>query len=81
MKKIYIATGVNEQGDSVQENAYADRDLAMFAAQRMCQEVNEKMGANFVPDTIDMDLYELGDRLPDTVTVLEDKENKKKAKK
>ena len=68
MRIIYIATALTEVGDAIQENAYADAELALVQAKRMCDDINRNTELNARPDVMPIELYEQGD-VPDTNTI------------
>ena len=65
MKIIYIATAISESGDTIQENAYTDAELALTQAIKMCKDINENTDFKVIPDAMPMELFEEGDVIPE----------------
>jgi len=61
MKIIYIATATNERGDTIQENAYTNADLALAQAVKMCDDINRNTDLRAFPDAMPIELFEEGD--------------------
>lgn len=68
MKLIFIATAISENGDTIQENAYDDAEVALAQAVKMCKDINENTSMKVKPDAVPLDLYEKGDSLPNTIS-------------
>ena len=65
MKIIYIATATNERGDTIQENAYTNADLALAQAVKMCGDINRNTDLQVMPDVVPLELFEEGDVVPE----------------
>ena len=68
MKVIYIATATNEDGDTVQENAYADAEYALKRATEMCKDINQNTALNVYPEIIPVDFYDINEVVSEAIT-------------
>jgi imidazolonepropionase-like amidohydrolase len=65
MKIIYIATAINERGDTIQENAYMDAEQALAQAKKMCDDIHRNTDMQVIPDAMPIELFEVGDVVPE----------------
>jgi hypothetical protein len=65
MKIIYIATAINERGDTIQENAYMDAEQALVQAKKMCDDIRRNTDMQVIPDAMPIELFEVGDVVPE----------------
>jgi imidazolonepropionase-like amidohydrolase len=65
MKIIYIATAINERGDTIQENAYMDAEQALAQAKKMCDDIRRNTDMQVIPDAMPIELFEVGDVVPE----------------